>query len=72
MRVWEVTESDYQMRFFWYATKKEALAHRRAYQQPEGWEHGDCTIRSTDFKAGRAGLVEALNWVIELTCFNEG
>lgn len=68
MKIWQVVENDTQIRFYWYATKKEALAHE--YDPP--FEGATCEITSIDCKNTRAGIAEAMNFVISLTCFNEG
>lgn len=70
MKVWEVAEHDHMVRFFWFATKKEAIAHKRKalLESPDA----NIVISTTEFPATRQGIVDAMNWVITLTCFNEG
>ena len=72
MRIWQATEHDYQMRFYWFATKKEALAHKRAYNPPPHWESGSCEVESIDVSTTRAGIVKAMNWIMDMTCYNDG
>jgi hypothetical protein len=32
MKIWQATEHDNQLRFYWFATKSEAMAHKRAWE----------------------------------------
>jgi hypothetical protein len=69
MKIWHVIENDHQVRFYWFSTKREALAHKREYDA-DGV--GSCEIEKLTVRTNRAGIVSALNHVISLTCFNEG
>jgi len=74
MKIWEVVENDHQMRFYFYATKAEALKHVREYEPPEGWQGTPPVpeIKSFDVEPTRKGIASALNWLMTFTCFNEG
>lgn len=75
MKIWQVTENDNQMRFYWFATKKQADAHASQYRK-EMIEKGDTTlfaeVEPLNVKPTREGIARALNNVISMTCFNEG
>jgi len=70
VRVWQVTEHDNQLRFYWFATKGEAEQHRRDWEPP--FDGATCEVDGIDVGTGRKGIVDAMNHVITLTCFNEG
>lgn len=76
IRVWQVTRNDTQLRFDWFVTKKEADAFVRETKQDwKDEEYGDnytIDVKQVEFETGRKGLVDALNGVITMTCFNEG
>jgi hypothetical protein len=70
MKIWQVSENDTQIRFYWFATRKEADVHARNYANDTPGHLAK--IEPIEFDSGRTGLVKALNWVISMTCFNEG
>jgi len=70
MKIWQVTTNDTQLRFYWYATKREADAHARKYKKENPGDTAE--VEPCNFPAGRVGVVKAMNWVISMTCFNEG
>lgn len=79
MRIWEVVENDTQIRFYFYATKKEAQDHyyrvreeNREHRKNDPQFSGTVHIDDHSFPRGRTGLVKAMNWVITMTCFNDG
>lgn len=75
MRVWQVTENDTQLRFYWFQTRKEADAHVAEYRREmkeAGHDFATADVEPVYFGHGRKGIVDALNSVITLTCFNEG
>lgn len=51
MKIWQVTENDNQIRFYWFASKKEAMAHKRSYEPP--FKGADCDITSIECKGTR-------------------
>jgi hypothetical protein len=71
MKIWLVTENDSQIRFYFFATKKEADAHAHEYRKGAP-AFGAATVEPQEFSTGRIGLVDALNQVIRLTGFNGG
>jgi hypothetical protein len=74
-KVWRVYLQDTQSRYYWFETKKEADAYAQECRREndlEDPEKADVTVDSEDFETTRKGLVKALNYVISLTCFNEG
>lgn len=68
--VWQVTENDTQIRFYWFRTKAEAEVHAKEYTRDNPEYQAE--IEPVEFDANRKGITDALNWVINLTCFNEG
>jgi len=80
MKIWQVTTNDTQLRLYWFATKAEADRHAREYRkesieearQENGWKHWHVEVEAIEVEPTRAGIAEALNHVISMTCFNEG
>lgn len=68
--IYTVTEHDHMMRFYWYATKREAEKHRREWKPSS--DDDTCEIDTVEFPISKAGVVAALNYVVGLTCLNEG
>ena len=68
--IYAVTEHDHKMRSYWYDTKRRAEEHKRKDKQGTETESGE--MDNVSFPISKAGIVEALNYVIGLTCMNEG
>jgi len=74
MKIWQVTTNDTQLRLYWFATKAEADRHAREYRKEsiEGGKYWHVDVEAIEVEPTRAGIAEALNHVISVTCFNEG
>jgi hypothetical protein len=73
MKVWEVTEHDTQLRFYWYETIKEARHHRAEFMKERENPDHTCEISEVEFTGSpKQVVVRAMNYVIKATCFNEG
>lgn len=68
--IYEVVEHDFMLRFYFYATKREALDHVRKFEP--AFDGATCEIRPLKVEITKRGMVEELNFLIEKTCFNEG
>jgi hypothetical protein len=73
VRIWQVTEYDNAMKFYWFATRREAMEHKRAYDADKPSPDATCEVEPVRRRISptRIGIADAMNWVISLTCFNE-
>ena len=76
MRIWQVMRNDTQTRFDWFTTKREAEKFirecRKDYRDEEYGAKAIIELAPFEVEPTRAGIVNAMNHVITLTCFNEG
>jgi hypothetical protein len=68
--IYEVVESDNQIRFYYFATKREAMKHQKDYDAP--FDGAACEVNPMQVKLTKAGVVAELNHLMTKTCFNEG
>jgi hypothetical protein len=84
MTIYQVTEKDTgrgsnRVRFYWYATEEEALAHKynkeifaglTSVPKTLGTKTPTCEITPHEVLVSKRGIAEEMNWVIGLTQFN--
>jgi hypothetical protein len=73
VKIWKTTEHDSAMAFYFFPTKAAAEASAREYRAAQVGEEypGTVEVSSFDVEPTRAGIAEAMNWLITFTCFNE-
>lgn len=73
MIIYRVIAYDVAHTWWHFATKREAEAKRRELLRDlrEIFDHPTCEIDAVEVKPTRAGIAEALNDFVSLTCLNE-
>jgi hypothetical protein len=74
-KIWRVYLQDTKSRYYWFETKKEAevFAQKcRLKNDMENPKDAIVKVSAEEFDTSRKGLTEAMNYVISITCFNEG